>query len=87
MTVAIPKKKGLPLKVVKRPKVEKLTILLLHEAKPDGNGFWKFAPELPNEGMPPFRIVARDVRTAKGLLEAWIYNELAAEGLIEEEPE
>lgn len=71
----------------KPPRVLELRIRLLHEAKPDGNGFWKFAPELPNEGTPPFRIVARDARTAKGLLEAWIYNELAAEGLIEEEPE
>ena len=40
---------------------------------------------LPNEGMPRCYIVAPDSRTAKGLLEGWIYNELSAEGFIEEE--
>ena len=70
---------------MKHPKVEKLTILLLHERKPDKNGFWKFAPVLPNEGTCDMRIVAKTPEKAKGLLEGWLRNELTED--IEDEEE
>lgn len=61
---------------LKHPKVEKLMILLHHEPKPDENGFWRFAPILPNEGTCDMRIVAKTAKRAKGLLEMWLRNEL-----------
>lgn len=73
-------KKELP----KHPKVEKLTILLLHEMKPDKNGFWRFAPVLPIEGTCGMRIVAKTSEKAKGLLEGWLRNELT-EDIVDEE--
>lgn len=72
-----------PKKEVKHPKVEKLTILLLHEAKPDKNGFWRFAPVLPIEGTCDMRIIAKTPKRAKGLLEGWLRNELTED--IEDE--
>lgn len=73
-----------PKKEVKHPKVEKLTILLLHEMKPDKNGFWRFAPVLPIEGTCDMRIVAKTPKQAKGLLEGWLRNELT-EDIVDEE--
>ena len=73
-------KKELP----KQPKIVELRIRLLHEAKPDKNGFWRFAPVLPNEGTCDMRIVAKTPEKAKGLLEGWLRNELT-EDIVDEE--
>ena len=73
-------KKELP----KRPKIMELRIRLLHEAKPDKNGFWRFAPVLPIEGTCGMRIVAKTPERAKGLLEGWLRNELT-EDIVDEE--
>ena len=73
-------KKELP----KQPKVVELKIQLLHEAKPDKNGFWKFKPVLPIEGTCDMRIVAKTPEKAKGLLEGWLRNELT-EDIVDEE--
>lgn len=72
-----------PKKEVKPPKVVELRIRLLHEKKPDKNGFWRFAPVLPNEGTCDMRIVAKTPKRAKGLLEGWLRNELTED--IEDE--
>ena len=69
---------------MKPPKVMELRIRLLHEAKPDKNGFWQFAPVLPNEGTCDMRIVAKTPKRAKGLLEGWLRNELT-EDIVDEE--
>ena len=61
---------------VKIPKVAELRIRLLHERKPDKNGFWRFTPVLPREGTCDMRIVAKTPEKAKGLLEGWLRNEL-----------
>ena len=71
-------------KEVKPPKVVELRIRLLHEAKPDKNGFWRFAPVLPIEGTCDMRIVAKTPEKAKGLLEGWLRNELT-EDIVDEE--
>ena len=73
-------KKELP----KRPKIVELRIRLLHEAKPDKNGFWRFSPVLPIEGTCGMRIVAKTPEKAKGLLEGWLRNELT-EDIVDEE--
>lgn len=70
---------------MKSPKVVELRIRLLHELKPDKNGFWRFAPVLPNEGTCGMRIVAKTPEKAKGLLEGWLWNELTEDILDEEE--
>ena len=73
-------KKELP----KQPKIVELRIQLLHEAKPDKNGFWRFSPVLPIEGTCNMRIVAKTPERAKGLLEGWLRNELT-EDIVDEE--
>ena len=73
-----------PKKEVNPPRVVELRIRLLHEAKPDKNGFWRFAPILPNEGTCDMRIVAKTPEKAKGLLEGWLRNELT-EDIVDEE--
>ena len=73
-------KKELP----KQPKVVARRIQLLHEAKTDKNGFWRFAPVLPIEGTCDMRIVAKTPEKAKGLLEGWLRNELTADIMDEE---
>ena len=73
-------KKELP----KQPKIVELRIRLLHEAKPDKNGFWRFLPVLPIEGTCDMRIVAKTPEKAKGLLEGWLRNELT-EDIVDEE--
>ena len=73
-------KKELP----KQPKVVELRIRLLHEAKPNKNGFWRFSPVLPIEGTCGMRIVAKTPEKAKGLLEGWLRNELT-ENIVDEE--
>lgn len=73
-------KKELP----KQPKIVELRIRLLHETKPDKNGFWRFAPVLPIEGTCDMRIVAKTPKRAKGLLEGWLRNELT-EDIVDEE--
>ena len=73
-------KKELP----KQPKVVELRIRLLHEAKPDKNGFWRFSPVLPIEGTCNMRIVAKTPEKAKGLLEGWLRNELT-EDIVDDE--
>ena len=73
-------KKELP----KQPKIVELRIRLLHEAKPDKNGFWRFSPVLPIEGTCDMRIVAKTPEKAKGLLEGWLRNELT-EDIVDEE--
>ena len=73
-------KKELP----KRPKIVELRIRLLHEAKPDKNGFWRFSPVLPIEGTCGMRIVAKTPEKAKGLLEGWLRNELT-EDIVDDE--
>ena len=73
-------KKELP----KQPKIVELRIRLFHEAKPDKNGFWRFAPILPNEGPCDMRIVTKTPEKAKGLLEGWLRNELT-EDIMDEE--
>ena len=60
-----------------------LRIRLLHETKPDKDGFWKFVPVLPREGTCDMRIVAKTPKRAKGLLEGWLRNELTED--IEDE--
>ena len=72
-----------PKKEVNPPRVVELRIRLLHETKPDKNGFWRFAPVLPNEGTCGMRIVAKTPEKAKGLLEGWLRNELTED--IEDE--
>ena len=71
-------------KLPKQPKIVELRIRLLHEAKPDKNGFWRFSPVLPIEGMCDMRIVAKTPEKAKGLLEGWLRNELT-EDIVDEE--
>lgn len=71
-------------KEMKPPEVVELRIRLLHEPKPDKDGFWRFAPVLPREGTCDMRIVARTPERARGLLEGWLRNELTED--IEEEP-
>ena len=73
-----------PKKEVNPPKVVELRIRLLHERKPDKNGFWKFVPVLPVEGTCDMRIVAKTPEKAKGLLEGWLRNELT-EDIVDEE--
>ena len=73
-------KKELP----KQPKIVELRIRLLHETKPDKNGFWRFVPVLPIEGTCDMRIVAKTPEKAKGLLEGWLRNELT-EDIVDEE--
>ena len=70
-------------KPLKHPKVVELRIRLLHEAKPDKDGFWKFVPVLPIEGTCDMRIAAKTPKRAKGLLEGWLRNELTED--IEDE--
>ena len=70
--------------LLKQPRVVELRIRLLHEEKPDKNGFWRFAPVLPNEGTCDMRIVAKTPEKAKGLLEGWLRNELT-EDVVDEE--
>ena len=70
--------------LLKQPRVVELRIRLLHEEKPDKNGFWRFAPVLPNEGTCDMRIVAKTPEKAKGLLEGWLRNELT-EDIMDEE--
>ena len=74
-----------PKKEVKPPKAVELRIRLLHEKKPDENGFWRFAPVLPNDGTCDMRIVAKTPKRAKGLLEGWLRNELTEDIVDEEE--
>lgn len=59
---------------MKSPKTVELRIRLLHEMKPDKDGFWRFVPVLPNEGTCDMRIVAKTPRKAKDLLEQWLSN-------------
>lgn len=59
---------------MKSPKVVELRIRLLHELKPDKDGFWRFAPVLPNEGTCDMRIVTKTPKKAKDLLEQWLFN-------------
>ena len=73
-------KKDLP----KQPKIVELRIRLLHEAKPDKNGFWRFSPVLPIEGTCDMPNVAQTPEKAKGLLEGWLRNELT-EDIVDEE--
>ena len=73
-------KKELP----KQPKTVELRIRLLHEAKPDKNGFWRFSPVLPIEGTCDMRIIAKTPEKARGLLEGWLRNELT-EDIVDEE--
>ena len=70
-------------KPLKHPQVVELWIRLLHEKKPDKDGFWRFAPVLPREGACDMRIVAKTPEKAKGLLEGWLRNELTED--IEDE--
>lgn len=70
---------------MKPPKVVELRILLLHEKKPDKDGFWRFAPAIAGVGTCDMRIVAKTPERAKDLLEDWLRNELAEDILDEEE--
>lgn len=60
---------------VQWPKVGELRIRLLHEKDKDEDGNWVFAPVFPLQGTACIRIHAKTVKSAKRLLEDYLYNE------------
>lgn len=97
MTVAIPKKRGRPVKLVRKRKAfdvtvterrmtmrGKLTITLFPvRPTPDDDGKWTFACAFPLQGTAEAQVRAATAKEARKLLEDYLFNELESPGTIE----
>ena len=70
------------------PKTIELKIRIIAATpEPLVDGKWRFSCSLPTMGSPDTDIVASSPKVAKGILESFIYNELANVNLAEPEYE